>query len=286
MIGDLAGSEAASRRAVDLEAAGRPWWRTVALATLGANLFWRGQDDQACTILEQVVEPYSPAREQDLQLVGAGLPVGHLRPERRPGSLRAPPSAGHGPGDAPPRRGHWMTAIAVLTSADLLAGRGELAEAEEAALRALERAQRGRARVETACALLCVARISSQAGNTDHARARISQARELIGSCAAPGVLTEFLAATEEMAGEHPPAAGPRQRTRASRPDGLTDREAQVLELLAAGDTNNEIAAELVVSIHTVERHLQNAYRKIGVRNRADAAAYVVRAALNTPEFP
>jgi hypothetical protein len=54
---------------------------------------------------------------------------------------------------------------------------------------------------------------------------------------------------------------------------------------LADGDTNNEIAAELVVSVHTVERHLQNAYRKIGVRNRADAAAYMVRAALNPPEI-
>jgi DNA-binding CsgD family transcriptional regulator len=63
-------------------------------------------------------------------------------------------------------------------------------------------------------------------------------------------------------------------------PDGLTDREAQVLALLSGGRTNKEIAADLVVSVHTVERHLQNAYRKIGVRNRADAAAYVVRADL------
>ncbi len=49
------------------------------------------------------------------------------------------------------------------------------------------------------------------------------------------------------------------------------------MELLAAGHTNNEIASALVVSVHTVERHLQNAYRKIGVRNRADAAAYIAR---------
>jgi DNA-binding CsgD family transcriptional regulator len=33
----------------------------------------------------------------------------------------------------------------------------------------------------------------------------------------------------------------------------------------------------LVVSVHTVERHLQNAYRKVRVRNRADAAAYMTR---------
>jgi LuxR family maltose regulon positive regulatory protein len=286
MIGDLAGSEVASRRAVDLEAAGRPWWRTVVLATLGANLFWRGQDAEACSILEQVVEPTHPPANK----IYSSWALGCLSAiYARRGDLEACERRLQQATDLATRHrggGHWMTAIAVLTSADLLAGRGELAEAEEAALRALERAQRGRARVETACALLCVARISSQAGNTDDARARISQARELIGSCATPGVLTELLAATEEMAGEHPAAAGPRQRTHPSRPDGLTDREAQVLELLAAGNTNNEIAAELVVSIHTVERHLQNAYRKIRVRNRADAAAYVVRDALNTPEFP
>jgi DNA-binding CsgD family transcriptional regulator len=73
----------------------------------------------------------------------------------------------------------------------------------------------------------------------------------------------------------------PAERGRSrGRPDGLTDREAQVLALLSGGRTNKEIAADLVVSVHTVERHLQNAYRKIGVRNRADAAAYVVRADL------
>jgi DNA-binding CsgD family transcriptional regulator len=69
----------------------------------------------------------------------------------------------------------------------------------------------------------------------------------------------------------------PSLRGRIRRPDGLTDREAEVLKLLTTGSTNLEIAAALVVSVHTVERHLQNAYRKIRVRNRADAAAYMAR---------
>ena len=67
------------------------------------------------------------------------------------------------------------------------------------------------------------------------------------------------------------------QHGRTHRPDGLSAREAEVLRLLTLGHTNLEIAAKLVVSVHTVERHLQNAYRKIGVRNRADAAAYMAR---------
>jgi DNA-binding CsgD family transcriptional regulator/tetratricopeptide (TPR) repeat protein len=63
-------------------------------------------------------------------------------------------------------------------------------------------------------------------------------------------------------------------------PDGLTTREAEVLRLVAVRKTNKEIAAELVLSVHTVERHVQNAYRKISARNRADAGTYVARVGL------
>ncbi len=45
-------------------------------------------------------------------------------------------------------------------------------------------------------------------------------------------------------------------------PDGLTRRETQVLRLIAAGDSNREIAIELVLSVRTVERHINNIYRK------------------------
>jgi DNA-binding NarL/FixJ family response regulator len=60
-------------------------------------------------------------------------------------------------------------------------------------------------------------------------------------------------------------------------PDHLTAREGEILRLVAHGKTNKEIAAQLVLSVHTVERHIQNAYRKIGARNRADASTYVAR---------
>jgi DNA-binding CsgD family transcriptional regulator len=71
-----------------------------------------------------------------------------------------------------------------------------------------------------------------------------------------------------------------RRLARVELPDGLTAREAEVLRLLAGGRTNKEIAGDLVLSVFTVERHLANAYRKISVRNRADATAYVLRAQL------
>ena len=63
-------------------------------------------------------------------------------------------------------------------------------------------------------------------------------------------------------------------------PDGLTAREAQILRLVAVRRTNREIAAELFLSVHTVERHVQNAYRKISVCSRAEAGDYVARVGL------
>ena len=60
-------------------------------------------------------------------------------------------------------------------------------------------------------------------------------------------------------------------------PDGLTAREAEVLGLIAAGLSNGEIAAELVIAETTVKTHINNAFAKIGVRNRIEALRYAVQ---------
>jgi DNA-binding CsgD family transcriptional regulator len=53
----------------------------------------------------------------------------------------------------------------------------------------------------------------------------------------------------------------------------LTDRERQVLQLAASGETNAEIAATLGVTVHAVKFHLGSIFRKLGVVNRTSAAA-------------
>jgi DNA-binding NarL/FixJ family response regulator len=55
---------------------------------------------------------------------------------------------------------------------------------------------------------------------------------------------------------------------------GLSGRELEVLRLVAAGRTNREIAASLVISEHTVARHLQNIFAKLGISSRAAATAF------------
>ena len=55
---------------------------------------------------------------------------------------------------------------------------------------------------------------------------------------------------------------------------GLTGREVEVLALVATGKTNREIAAVLVISEHTVARHVQNILAKLGVSSRTAAGAF------------
>jgi DNA-binding NarL/FixJ family response regulator len=69
---------------------------------------------------------------------------------------------------------------------------------------------------------------------------------------------------------------------RRSQPLGLSSREVEVLRLLASGCANREIAERLFLSEKTVERHLSNAYAKIGANNRAAAAAFAVRELIPT----
>jgi DNA-binding CsgD family transcriptional regulator len=64
------------------------------------------------------------------------------------------------------------------------------------------------------------------------------------------------------------------------RPDGLTERELEILALVARGASNEGIARTLTISTRTVERHIGNIYLKIGAHNRAEATAYAFRNAI------
>jgi len=77
--------------------------------------------------------------------------------------------------------------------------------------------------------------------------------------------------------GAAPELARVEQLSRASAPKapgGLSAREVQVLALVAAGNSNRAIAAELFLSEKTVERHVGNILAKLGVGSRTAAAAY------------
>jgi HD-GYP domain-containing protein (c-di-GMP phosphodiesterase class II) len=74
---------------------------------------------------------------------------------------------------------------------------------------------------------------------------------------------------------------------RIERPSGLTEREAEVIALLARGLQTKQIARALGISVKTADRHIEHAYRKIGVSTRAAAALFAMEHGLTTlGEFP
>jgi HD-GYP domain-containing protein (c-di-GMP phosphodiesterase class II) len=100
---------------------------------------------------------------------------------------------------------------------------------------------------------------------------RSEAARTLQDEAVAGKLDRETVAAVLEAAG-HPPG-----RTRAAWPASLTDREVEVLRLLARGRSNKEIAGTLVISNHTVHHHVLHIYNKIGASTRAGAALFAMQ---------
>jgi DNA-binding CsgD family transcriptional regulator/tetratricopeptide (TPR) repeat protein len=104
------------------------------------------------------------------------------------------------------------------------------------------------------------------AGNLEKARTLLDEALA-ISTKLGMRPLMERVQALQEKAAVQPSAAP-------TYPDGLTQREVEVLRLVASGKSNAEIAAELVLSIRTVERHISNIYGKTNSDNRPEATAF------------
>jgi HD-GYP domain-containing protein (c-di-GMP phosphodiesterase class II) len=97
----------------------------------------------------------------------------------------------------------------------------------------------------------------------------LEHAADALASEASAGRLDPAaVAAVVEAAGQQVP--------RVERPAGLTDREATVVGLLARGLQTKQVAAALGISAKTADRHIQNAYRKIGVSSRAAATLFAM----------
>jgi ATP/maltotriose-dependent transcriptional regulator MalT len=111
----------------------------------------------------------------------------------------------------------------------------------------------------------------------DSARAReqLASACRALGDDDAASLELDAARTTFERLGAALDAARVARLVGGARPKGdLTDRECEVLRLVAAGHTNREIAAALFISEHTVARHLQNMFLKLGLSSRAAATAY------------
>jgi DNA-binding CsgD family transcriptional regulator len=157
-----------------------------------------------------------------------------------------------------------------LLTAVVAAARGALelaAEDARAALVALRRSERAwedlGAPYERARVRVLVARACRALGDEDSATLALEAARSVFAELGAAPDVSQVDAL--------------RGRDRAPGAHGLTARELEVLRLVAAGETNKAIAATLVLSERTVDRHVSNIFAKLGTPSRSAATAYAYR---------
>jgi HD-GYP domain-containing protein (c-di-GMP phosphodiesterase class II) len=105
-------------------------------------------------------------------------------------------------------------------------------------------------------------------------RAREQAAEELAREASAGRFDPDAVTAVVEAAGQQVP--------RIERPAGLTEREAEVVGMLARGLQTKQVARALGISVKTADRHIQNAYGKIGVSTRAAATLFAMERGLIT----
>ena len=147
-----------------------------------------------------------------------------------------------------------LSGMALMARAEVSLARDDAPAAATALRTAIAKFRSLEMPFEQAKARVLLAAACTKLGDDDAAELELEAARVAFASL---GAVTELDRLTR-----------PGDRT------SLTARECEVIRLVAAGRTNRDIASELMISEHTVARHLQNIFVKLGVTSRAAATAY------------
>jgi ATP/maltotriose-dependent transcriptional regulator MalT len=264
-MGDFGKTVSYAREALALE---HGPWRAISANCLGTAFYWLDEPAQARQQLEATIEV-----GRELVPLVALFAIGLLalldcdRQDWNAVSRRL-----HGARQMIDRGGlgeYWMTAGVELAGGLASEHHDDLAGAEIAMARSLVLYRRGQAPVETANALLHLARVHARQGHDPVANDEIGEAALLIGSCPDPGPRVERLLGQARR----------RARTEGRltrRPAGveeLSDGEVRVLRLLASDLTQREIGAELYLSLNTIKSHTRSIFRKLGAASREQAVA-------------
>src|SRR5690242_1777695 len=302
--GDLASAELDARSLMELSAAyGWPMGHAFATAWLGEALLEREELDEAESVLTSgaFAEPPAAVRPGYMQ-AGVWLSRGRVRllqgrGEEALADMRECGARTLALGNITPIVNDWRAELA-----QALLGLGESSEARElaaenlalarqvgaprplsTALRIMARAEGGRSEVpllleaaeviEDSGAQLERAKVQAalgaairRMGDAEGAREPLRKAVDLAHRCG--GSAVESFALGELRA----TGARPRRRL-ASGAGALTPSERRIAELAAEGQLNREIAEQLFVTTNTVEYHLRNAYRKLGISGRTELAS-------------
>jgi DNA-binding CsgD family transcriptional regulator len=169
--------------------------------------------------------------------------------------------------------GRWATGVASRCSALLQAARGRHGEAMDSLSAAIDLQERLPMPIELGRSLLALGGLQRRAKQKRAAAATLHRA---VSSFEDMGAALWADRARAELG---------RVGLRPAAPLELTEAELRVAQLAAAGRSNQELAAELFMSVRTAEAHLTRVYRKLGIRSRAQLArALDERASLSTRE--
>ncbi len=294
--GDWAGAERELRAALAVGTTAEPAVCAEAAARLAELRLAQGRREEAERLLEGFEDFDTSAAVLAALASARGDTSSARRIARRRARALGAPDADPPPG--PHRAGLgaqleeaalWEVLTAVCEGVQAEDAAGHLAALAEASgcdqLRA--RALRATGRIHSDVGLLeqALALFTRSALPLEVGRTRLALAALLAGEDAAAEA-REALAAFEALgAGPDADAAAARLRelgiavSRGGRaPAGrLTRRESEVLSLLAEGLSNRELAERLFLSRKTVEHHVRNVLAKLGLRNRTEAAAYLLR---------
>lgn len=245
LLGDLDGAGASYARAAELGHEPQP----------GLALLWlaRGRTDAAVSAVRRLLaEPRDPVHRS--QLLPGAVDVLVAAGEAEEAQQAAEELAGFAAGAGCAA----LRALSEHAHATVLVARGDGAAALPRLRTAVGLWAAIGAAYETVRCRLLVGRAYRLLGDEESARGELTAARE---ACRALGARPAEL----ELA---------RLLGEPGTPGGLTGREVEVLRLVAAGRSNPQIAAELVLSEKTVARHLSNIFAKLDVGSRTAAAAY------------
>ncbi len=170
------------------------------------------------------------------------------------------------------------SALADRAAAAVALDAGDAPTAAERALAAAAAAEEAGAVVEGALARVLAGRALAEAGDRGRAAAELERAAGCFDAC---GAVPRRAAAEREL--RRIGRRGVSRRTRPGSADGtgvetLTERELQIARLIVDRRTNAQIAAELFLSVKTVETHVRNLFHKLDVSSRVEVARAVERA--------
>lgn len=253
-LGDLEGADAAFRAASDLGLHPQPGLALLRLA-----------EEKVAVAARMIQQALCEVGDDDLargKLLPAAVQIGVAADDLD--AARA--SADELERIARVYRSSLLDAASASSRGRLRLAEGEISAATADLRTALQRWRALGVPYEVATTQVLLGEASRRDGDDDEAAAHFTAAATTFARL---GAALDAAQLDARASGEAPAADSP-----------LTEREAELLRLVASGHTNRAIAGEMFVSEKTIERHLSNVFRKLGVSSRAAATAQALRLGL------